>query len=493
MIAGRGGACSVPPVLLLAFLSACAGGPKPVITPSASPGAAILRLQQDIDALIRAPALQRSTWGILVRSLLADEVLYTHNPQKLLLPASNVKVITLAAAAERLGWTFSFDTQLAAAGPVDGGVLYGDLVVVGSGDPSIDDWDGSATRLFAAWAEQLKADGITVITGGVIGDDNRLSDRSLGAGWAWDDLDRSFATAAGALQFNQNTARLTVAPGAVAGDPGIVGVEPFGSGLTLRNLVLTTAQGVPAAIETRRGPDGPMLEVRGSIPVGSAAFVRNVSAFNPTLYFVIALRDVLIAAGIEIRGAAVDVDDLGDRAALDRLSVLVTHRSPPLSALAVTMMKMSQNLFAESVLQAMGGPAGVRSVLSDWDVIDGSVIVADGSGLSRYNLATADALVGILTRVYRDERQRDLFQATLPVAGRDGTLAARMNGTAADGNVRAKTGAFSNARSLSGYVRTADGEPLVFSILANNFGASADLVENTTDAIVIELAKFSRR
>lgn len=482
---------AIPTLVILIGAIACGGNPTPATTPGTPDSTSIRRLQREIDGLLANPELQRSTWGIEVRSLVRDEVLYTHNAQKLLLPASNVKVITLAAAAERLGWTFSFETELAAVGPVDNGVLYGDLVVVGSGDPGIDNWDGQASRLFTTWAEQLRAAGISAVTGRVVGDDNRFDDRTLGAGWAWDDLDRSFATAAAALQFNQNTARLTIAPGNTAGEPARVTVEPFGSGLALRTHVLTTSPETSATIETRRGPDSPLLEVRGTIPAGSSGFVRNVSVYNPTLYFVSALREALIAAGIEIRGAAVDVDDL-DTMALDRGTIIATHRSPPLSTLAVTMMKVSQNLFAESVLMAMGGPATVRSLLGAWGNGDGSIAVADGSGLSRYNLATAEALVTILTRVHEDDRLRGPFEATLPVAGRDGTLAARMAGTAAEGKARAKTGAFSNARSLSGYVQTADGEPLAFSILANNFGAAAGVAEDTTDAIVIKLAEFAR-
>lgn len=493
MTGRRGRACSAPALALLLCAAGCGAGRQPAVAPDAPSGASVLHLQREIDTLLGAPALQQTSWGIAVRSLLRNDVLYAHNAQKLLLPASNVKLITLAAAAERLGWAFAFETRLAAAGPIDGGILYGDLVVIGSGDPSLDDWDGDASRLFSAWADDLKAAGITVVTGSVIGDDNCLPDHSPGSGWAWDDLDRSFATAAGALQFNQNTVRLTVAPGAAAGEPARISVEPWGSGLTLRNRVLTTGPDAPARIETRRGVESPMLEVRGSIPAGSDAVVRNVSAYNPTLYFVTALREALMASGIEIRGGAVDVDEVSRPPALDRGIVIAAHRSPPLSTLAVTMMTVSQNLYAESLVHAMGGLSAVRASLAAWGMDDASVVVADGSGLSRYNLATAGALVSVLTRVSRDERLRGLFEAALPVAGRDGTLAARMNQTAADGNARAKTGAFSSTRSLAGYVRTADGEPLAFSILANNFGTTADVIELATDAIVVKLAEFVRR
>jgi D-alanyl-D-alanine carboxypeptidase/D-alanyl-D-alanine-endopeptidase (penicillin-binding protein 4) len=465
-----------------------AGGAPPLPSDSA-----LRRLHRDIDAILSAPDLRRSSWGISIRSLAQDDSLYARDAAKLLLPASNVKVITLAAAADRLGWDFAFETQLSTLGPIDGGILYGDVVVAGTGDPSIDDWDGRATRLFADWAAALHSRGISVITGGVIGDDNHWPDRLLGSGWAWDDLDRSFATSIGALQFNQNTARLTIAPGAAAGDPALVTIEPFASGMLIRHAVTTSAAGVPVFLETRRGLGHTVIEARGSVPVGGPPLIRNVSVDNPTLYFVRSLHAALIANGIEVRGQAVDIDDLTDPSAVRRSTPVLTHRSPSLSALAVTMMKLSQNLFAETLLYAAGGSAAVRDTLSAWEVEEGTVAIADGSGLSRYNLATADAMVTILRRVYRDQRLRDPFEASLPLAGRDGTLAARMIGTPAEGNARAKTGAFSNARGLSGYVRSADGESLVFAILANNFGTSGDIIENAADAIVVKLAEFSRR
>jgi D-alanyl-D-alanine carboxypeptidase/D-alanyl-D-alanine-endopeptidase (penicillin-binding protein 4) len=483
--------------VLLALICAggvgCGGARASSAAPTAPSSPALRQLGREIDAVLAAPELRRSTWGIEVRSLDRNDVLFDHQAHRLLLPASNTKIITVATAAERLGWDFSFATELATLGPVDGGVLYGDLVVVGSGDPSIDDWDGRATSLFQSWAQALRSRGISVVTGGVIGDDNRVPDVSLGAGWAWDDLDRSFAASVGALQFNQNTVRLRVTPAAAPGDPAIATIEPFGSGLTIVNKVTTGAPGTAPFVQTRRGVNSPALDVRGTVPVGGSPIVRNVSVHNPTLYFVGALRAALMASGIEIRGPAIDVDELWDAAILDRRSIVLTHRSPTLAELSVTTMKLSQNLFAETILQAAGGPEAVRATLAGWSIESGTVALADGSGLSRYNLATPDALVAVLARMHRDERLRDQFEATLPVAGRDGTLADRMSGTPAAGNARAKTGSFSNARGLSGYVRTADGELLVFAILANNFGTTPDTIEAAADAIVVKLAEFRRR
>jgi D-alanyl-D-alanine carboxypeptidase/D-alanyl-D-alanine-endopeptidase (penicillin-binding protein 4) len=134
----------------------------------------------------------------------------------------------------------------------------------------------------------------------------------------------------------------------------------------------------------------------------------------------------------------------------------------------------------------------MRDVLERWGVRTGDLVLADGSGLSRYNLITPEALVTILMHVGRDDRLREPFEASLPIAGRDGTLSDRLRGTPAEGNLRAKTGSFTNARSISGYVRTVDGEPLVFAIVANNYGISAAMVDEVTDGILARLASFRR-
>jgi D-alanyl-D-alanine carboxypeptidase/D-alanyl-D-alanine-endopeptidase (penicillin-binding protein 4) len=166
-------------------------------------------------------------------------------------------------------------------------------------------------------------------------------------------------------------------------------------------------------------------------------------------------------------------------------------------------MKVSQNLYAETFLKTLGAAAGtptaargrseVQAILQKWGVQPGDLIQRDGSGLSRYDYVTPDALVTLLSHIDRDARLRGPFEAALPIAGRDGTLSNRMKGTPAEGNARAKTGSMASVRGLSGYVTTADGEPVVFSILANNFDVPADTITRTADAIVVRLAQFSRR
>jgi D-alanyl-D-alanine carboxypeptidase/D-alanyl-D-alanine-endopeptidase (penicillin-binding protein 4) len=478
------------------FTSACA---HPVLPPSPATTAPI-SLVKDLDAILNDPVLAHGTWGVMVKSLKTAETLYARNERRLLMPASNMKIATVAAAAERLGWDYTYTTRLMTAGRIDNGVLAGDLVVVGSGDPSIGLIDGSSERLFDTWAAQLKQLGIRTVTGRIVGDDNAFEDLELGFGWSWDDLADDYAAGIGALQFNENAVRVSVAPGPRAGDAAAVIAEPAGSGVEIVSTATTAAAESQATLSAQRLPGSQRLRIAGTIALGTSRTL-TVSVDNPTLFFVRAIRTALIARGIDVRGRAVDIDDIADSPQSSQ-TLVDAHRSPPLSEMAVRLMKISQNQYAETFFKTLTAGAGVANaydaraiednLFSQWGVHPGGLIIRDGSGLSRYDYVTADALIAILTHIYDDPRLRTPFEATLPVIGVDGTLGNRMKGTAAERNARAKSGSMSNVRALSGYVTTADGEPLAFSILANNFETAADIVNKATDAIVVRLATHRR-
>ena len=413
-----------------------------------------------------------------------------------------MKVVTLAAAAERLGWDFSYETRLLTAGRIEAGRLEGDLLVVGSGDPSIGTAEGMSERLFDEWASRLEAAGVRTVAGRVVGDDDAFDDEGLGFGWSWDDLPDDYAAGVSALQFNENAVRLTVAPGAAVGDFAAISLAPAGSGLIVDSELRTSAADAAASITARRLPGSSRLTLRGSIPVGASPATRVVSVDNPTVFFVNMLRSALIARGIDVRGSAVDIDDVSNAPARSGATAVGSHRSPPLSVLGARLMKVSQNLYAETLLKTIAAAAGtptfaegrtqVQAAMQGWSVGGSDLIVRDGSGLSRYDYVSPAALVTILTHIDRDERLRTPFAATLPIAGRDGTLANRMKATPAEGNARAKTGSMTGVRTLAGYVTTADGEPLVFAIMANNFETPPLTITNAADAIVVKLAQFRR-
>jgi serine-type D-Ala-D-Ala carboxypeptidase/endopeptidase (penicillin-binding protein 4) len=486
-------------VLVAVTVAGC--HPQVRLQPGATPKGTV-DLRRTIDGVLNDPALSRGYWGVLVKSLKSGDTLYELNARKLFIPASNMKIVTLAAAAERLGWDFTYETRLLAAGRIADGRLDGDLVVVGSGDPSIVTADGVSDRVFDDWASKLLAAGVRTVSGRVIGDDNTFDDEELGFGWSWDDLPDDYAAGVSALQFNENAVRLTIAPGAAAGDFAAISLEPVGSGLIVDSEVRTGPADAPVRIAASRLPGSDRLVVRGSIPKGGASSTRLVSVDNPTAFFANVLRRALIARGIDVRGPAVDIDLIADPPAGTGAASIASHRSAPLSQLAVRLMKISQNLYAETLLKSiaaatgtptfMAGRTQVQTTLQAWGVEASDLIDRDGSGLSRYDYVSPAALVTILTHISRDERLRDPFVATLPIAGRDGSLSNRMKSTAAENNARAKTGSMSNVRTLSGYVTAADGEPLVFSIMANNFDTPPDTINKAADAIVVKLATFKR-
>lgn len=491
---------TVPGTPGAAASSGAAPRPAGSIAAPASPSA--IRLQRNIDALLDAPPYDAGTWGVVVRSLTSGEILAARNARKLLSPASNLKIVTLAAAAERLGWDYTYDTQLLGLGAIDFGFLDGDLIVRGTGDPSLSEADGSAQQAFRAWAERLKALGVRSLSGRIIGDDNAFDDEMYGSGWMWDDMNEAYSAGVGALQFNMGETIVTAAPASQPGAPAVLTIATAGSGLTLRNRVTTGASGSPARVTTKRLANSSVLEVTGSVPAGGAAVARRIAVDNQTRYFVEELRRALIAHGIDVKGPAVDIDDLAEPVRVQDAMPLVTHRSPPLRTLAATLMQLSQNQYAETFLKTLGAQAGtptfeggldvVSAVLRSWGIDVAQSLQADGSGLSRYDLVSADVLAAILAHVGGEPRHDGAFRAALPVAATPGMLAERLKGTKAAGHVQAKTGSMRHVRSMSGYAATGDGEPVVFSIIANNFGIPSADVDRATDAIVLAITEFTR-
>ncbi len=494
----------------LALTLACSRTPAPVLPsappappPSATPSADNLDvLRSRVLALLADPAISAGTWGVAVRSLKTHEPLVEVNAHRLLTPASTLKAVTLAVTADQLGWEHTYETRVVPVGTVENGVLDGDLVVLGGGDPSFDDWDGAGSTVFAAWAARLKELGISTIGGRIIGIDDVFADEGYGSGWMWDDMAEDYSAPASGLQFNQGTAQIVVTPGE-PGEPAVLMLKPSHTRFPMINRTTTIAAGGATKLSHKALPLTPGAVVSGVIAADAPPQVRNVAIGNPTLYYVNALRTGLLANGIEVLGGAADGDDVAEAPAVDATNAVLTHRSPALPSLADTLMKLSQNMYAETFLRTLGvrkGSGGtaeaglevVRNVLTSWGVPTSELVMADGSGLSRYNLVSPSLMVGVLEHVYTSDRLRGPFMTALPVAGAAGTLANRMKGTAAEGRVQAKTGSFTNARSIAGFVTTADGEPLVFDIMTNNYAAPISSVDRVSDAILVALAEFRR-
>lgn len=463
-----------------------------------APTSARDRLAHDITTFISSPGVSRGTWGISVRSLETNDALFEHNPRALLVPASVAKLASLAATVEAVGWDFAFETTVHATGLLVDGVLRGDLIVVGSGDPSI---GGRAGEDFQPWIDAIKAAGIRRVDGRLIGDDDAIDDPRPGAMWAWDDLGYTSGALFGALNYGENRLLVTVSAGEAAGAPTTLRVPGVAEDRPLVNRSVTGPLGSTAMLWPEQRPGETALTIAGSIPAGAQPLRLFVSAGDPTRWFVGVLRRELQQAGIEVSGGAYDIDDLTPKPEWAGTSVVYAHRSKPLADLVRPMLKDSINLYSEAIFRmstgVMGGRtnddalAALKERLVAWGVQPDGLQVVDGSGLSRRDGIAADTLVAVLARMY-DATMESPWMLGLPIAGRDGSLDNRLRNTAAESNVRAKTGTMSNIRSLAGYVRTHDGEALAFAIIVNNFEGTGQQAQDAIDKIAERLATFSR-
>jgi D-alanyl-D-alanine carboxypeptidase/D-alanyl-D-alanine-endopeptidase (penicillin-binding protein 4) len=480
-----------------ASVGAAQTGPATRLPPRQDPAAPIEALRADLTASTQLPGVRRGTWGIVVHSIDRRERLFELNPQALLVPASTGKLVSAASAGDTVGWDFTFSTELHATGPIEDGVLRGDLVVVGHGDPS---WSGAAGVDVSALATAL-AGRVRRIDGLVIADDDLVEEPRPALAWTWDDLGYPSGALFGALNVGENEMIVRVRPGDAEGQPTLLSADLAALDRPLVNRTTTGARGTVGRIWPEQRPGEPFLTIAGSLPARGAETRLSVSVGNPTLWFARRLRAALVAAGIEVTGEAFDVDDIRPRPELTAATLVHSHTSPPISALVRPMLKDSINLYGEALMRlnaaADGLPTndaaldGLRKRLTAWGVAPDGVQVVDGSGLSRRSVVSADALTLILQRMH-DPDGRSPFVTALPVAGVDGSLARRMKGTAAEGRVRAKTGTMSNIRTLAGYATTADGEQLAFAFLLNNFEGTGADANDALDRMAIRLASFSR-
>jgi D-alanyl-D-alanine carboxypeptidase/D-alanyl-D-alanine-endopeptidase (penicillin-binding protein 4) len=242
-----------------------------------------------------------------------------------------------------------------------------------------------------------------------------------------------YAAAVSALEYNEGSVDLVIHAGATAGDPVAIQVRPDGSGLHVDNRLVTVAESGTGALRLRRLPGSSRLVVEGQIPAKAAPFVRTASVDNPTGFFASAFRAALIAEGIQVNGDAVDIDDFLTKPDLTAARVLLSHVSLPLRQIAASMMRVSQNQYAEALLRSIGGRDKAVNVLKGWGLANDSYVIADGSGLSRYNYVSSEALVRILRQMRTDPKHVSAFNESLPIAGRDGPLSKRLAGTPAEG------------------------------------------------------------
>jgi serine-type D-Ala-D-Ala carboxypeptidase/endopeptidase (penicillin-binding protein 4) len=475
------------------LLAACSAGVRTAPEPRA---AAVAALRQSIDSMVGDPKFRNAHWGILIVDPVRGDTLYSRNAGKLFMPASNQKIITGAVALSALGRDYRFRTALVARGPVAGGVLEGDLEVVGSGDPTYSDRAiGDARTRLLAIADSLRHRGISRIEGRITAGGDAFPDSPLGFGWAWDDLGFPYSAGVDELMLNEGFGVVLVKAGTAAGEPVTAATWPAREYPLVRIAARTVARDTAAVRQRLRvewDASGDTVTLTGEIMAGDSARLE-IAYRDVQRAFFHGLKEALAERGITVRGR-----DIAPRVADTLLAVY----SEPLSAILPHMQKPSQNQIAEVVFKTIGrevtgvGTAdsarrAVERQLVAWGADTAGFAVRDGSGLSRHDYLTPETIVKVLDAMRRSAGF-EVFYASLPVAGVDGTIRNRMRGTAAQGNVRAKTGFVDKARSLSGYVTDADGGMLMFSMLCNNWTVPVRDVERVQDTIASALARLSR-
>ncbi|MCA1625520.1 MAG: D-alanyl-D-alanine carboxypeptidase/D-alanyl-D-alanine-endopeptidase [Acidobacteria bacterium] len=502
--------------------------PTPFSTPTATPTPVQIQtipdLQSRINSILARPELRRGQIGVKIVSLDTNRSVFEMNAEKYFMPASNMKSYTVAAALEKLSPDFRFVTSVFAPGlPDASGTIRGDLTVFGRGDISLSGSfnDSDFYKGLDALASKIAQAGVKRIEGNLVGDESYFSGNPIPYTWEWDDLQWNSGAEISALSINNNTVKLSVKPGAI-NMPCVVQIQPPNAIYRTLNQCSTSNASKKSDIKITKKLDLNVLEVSGTMPPGDKGFDGTITVSHPADLFVEMLRGLLVQKGVVITGQnrVIGTKDkvISTVASIVPAVEITKLESPPFSVIAAKTMKPSQNLYTETILWTLGeqgrtipgvasslagpnpftnpkstsaerGVFVVQNFLKEIGIAPDSVIQWDGSGLSRHNLVTPASAVQLYIYMARS-RYAQVWRESLTIGGVDGTLQNRFKGTAAAANVRGKTGTIDQVSALSGYVTTASGERIVFSIIINGVN-DVRLRQAVIDEIVVALANFN--
>jgi len=470
-------------------------------------------------------------WGVKILSLDTGKIIFEHNPQKYFNPASNAKLYTAALALERLGPDHRIKTSIySTAKPDASGTLKGDLILYGRGDPTMAARlnDGDYLKGLEPLVNQVVNSGVKRIHGNLIADESYFAGPPFGAGWEWDDLQAYYGAEFSSLTINDNSLDLFVKPAERAGMPCRITTGPPTTFVTLMNRTVTAPKGTPSRIVVYRPVGENVIYVSGKLAIdNSNGYYTAIAVHNPAGLFASLFKDELAQHGVTVTGKTRVIDwKYREVTPLDtsKFVSLGSVESMPLADILRETLKPSQNLYAQLLLLQVGanasrllgedagsqGTEGSRAVsstakknnqptptqasaisntnpdqtteeigvelmnefLAHVGVKKGDVLLEEGSGLSRRDVITPDSTIALLNYM-NHSRWAEVYRNALPIAGVDGTLQNRMKGTPAANNIRAKTGSLRFVYTLSGYVTTAAGEHLAFSIMLNNYNPAA--------------------
>ena len=438
-----------------------------------------------VNAQVAAARQVAGELGVHILELRSGDTAYSFNPQTRRILASNTKLITSAAALDRLGPGYFFETEVLVRGEVTGGALAGDLAIVGGGDPNLSgrQYQGDSFGAFREWAAALSRLGVQRIEGDLVLVHGLFDQQYVHPDWPRDQLTRWYEAPVAALSFNDNCVLVKVTPSRPGAAARIETVPPLAM-FQVENTALTTGRSKSQWLKIDRKQQGgagsmrtyEVLTVGGRIYQRTESYDKWVTVSDPVKYFGAALGAALAEEGIRIGGRVLPSAEL-PRSETGRWRRLTTHRSDLLTTLEI-VNKRSQNFYSESVLKLLGarfcgrgswagGLDVAREFLADAGIEEGTYRLTDGSGMSRGNEFTPEQLTALLRHMYFHPWAEE-FGRTLPYSGeRDLKWSERLAAPPYRGNVMAKTGYLSGVSTLSGYAKARSGKVYAFSILMN--------------------------
>ncbi len=474
------------PLTLLAGLSLLLGGCASVSQTSMG----------TLDHLLADPALNGATVSLMVRDARSGSTLYQHNPRTRLIPASNLKLLTTAAAMDVLGPQYRFATQLLSNGAQQGDRLTGNLYLRGLGDPTLQFAD------YQALAAQLASLGVRQVQGDLVVDDTWFDAERLGVDWAQDDESTYYGAQISALtvspnaDFDAGTLLVTAKAPVTLGQPVSVEISPATDYVQLSNRAVS-GPGNTYGITRQHGTN--LLQLSGALAPGKQSR-QWVSVWEPTQLVANLFEQALAQQGIQVMGRRV----IGGASPTTAL-LLAEHHSAPLQELITPLLKLSNNNMSEALLKAMGrktadagtaqaGVAAVAAFMKRQGMDPATLSQVDGSGLSRRNLVSSQNLTDVLLATAKQPWFEAWYNA-LPIAGNadrltGGSLRYRLRGTAAANNLHAKTGSMAGVSSLSGYITDAGGRRLVFSMISNNYVSDAAPIRALENRLAVTLSQW---
>ncbi|MDJ0511337.1 MAG: D-alanyl-D-alanine carboxypeptidase/D-alanyl-D-alanine-endopeptidase [Crocosphaera sp.] len=442
-------------------------------------------VKNNIDKILNQNELKRSHWGILVKTLDNQSTLYNLNAQKNFIPASNVKLLTTAAALIKYGSKYQVQTPIYAQGLSPNLTT---LKVVGQGDPTL------TSQQLETLAQQLKNQKIQRIDTLIV-EDNSLENKSINPTWEWEDIQFYYATAVNRLILNENAVILTLNPQTIGEQLKLEWSDPIAAKQwQIDNKTITERENTPDTVSINRNFEKPLLTIIGSLAINSKPDIFGMTVVNPGKYFLNSLEFYLKKEGIKVNNSEVVYGE----SRINNLVKITEIKSEPLQDIITKTNQESNNLYAESLLNLLKNENSensnieqLKETLTDLGLDANLYQLKDGSGLSRHNLVTPETLVNLLILMTKTP-EASIYRNSLAMGGVNGTLKNRFKDTIIERKIQAKTGTLSGNSSLSGYINPPNYPPLAFSIIVNQSDLPASQLRQFIDEIVINLGKLKQ-